>query len=94
MLLLRHLAGEVQALRSHAEILSLRTAPERLMAYFRLQMSPVGVVVNVKGTWKQVAAELGLTHEALYRALARLEREGVIRRDGRKVTLSSSSAPT
>ena len=94
MLLLRHLAGEVQALRSHAEILSLRTAPERLIAYFRLQMPPAGVVVNVKGTWKQVAAELGLTHEALYRALARLEREGVIRRDGREVTLRSSSAPT
>lgn len=94
MLLLRHLASQVQALRARAEILSLRTAPERLIAYFRLQMPSAGVVLNVKGTWKQVAAEVGLTHEALYRALARLEREGLIQRDGRKVTLSSASAAT
>src|SRR5688500_2755025 len=73
MLLLRHFAGEVQALRARAEILSLRTAPERLIAYFRLHMPSGGVVIVIKGTWKQVAAELGLTHEALYRALARLE---------------------
>lgn len=92
MLLLRHLAGQVQALRARAEILSLRTAPERLIAYFRLQMPSGEVGVNVKGTWKQAAAELGLTHEALYRALARLEREGLITREGRKVTLRGSSA--
>ncbi|MBX9700679.1 MAG: helix-turn-helix domain-containing protein, partial [Acetobacteraceae bacterium] len=34
-------------------------------------------------SWKTLAAELGLTHEATYRALARLERAGLVRRDGR-----------
>jgi len=91
MLLLRHLAVEVQTLRARAEILSLRGAMPRLVAYFRLHMASAGAVVNVKQNWKQVATEIGLTHEALYRALARLEREGVIQRDGRKVTLSSAS---
>lgn len=87
MLLLRHLAGQVQTLRARAEILSLRSAPERVLAYFRLHMPAAGSVLQVDGTWKQVAAEIGLTHEALYRALAGLERDGAIERDGRKVTL-------
>ena len=87
MLLLRHLAGQVQALRTRAEILSLRSATQRLTAYFRLHMPSNGTVVNVTEPWKQIAAEVGLTHEALYRALARLEREGVVQREGRKVTL-------
>ena len=62
------------------------------IAYFRLQMPSAGVAVDVKRSWKQVAAELGLTHEALYRALARLAREGLITREGRKVALRSPSA--
>jgi CRP-like cAMP-binding protein len=33
-------------------------------------------------SWKTVAAELGLSHEATYRALARLERAGLLRREG------------
>ena len=38
--------------------------------------------VKVQGTLKDLARSLGLTHEALYRTLATLEREGVIERDG------------
>jgi DNA-binding IclR family transcriptional regulator len=33
-------------------------------------------------SWKSLAAELGLSHEATYRALARLERAGLLRREG------------
>ncbi|MBX9702015.1 MAG: hypothetical protein K2X74_21450, partial [Acetobacteraceae bacterium] len=33
------------------------------------------------GSWKALATELGLTHEATYRALARLEREGMLSRE-------------
>lgn len=87
MSLLRHFTGQVQTLRARAEILSLRAAPERLLVYFRLHMPAVGDVVHVKGTWKQIAGEIGLTHEALYRALARLERDGIIERSDRKVTI-------
>lgn len=91
LLLLRHLAAQVMGLRSRAEILSLKGATQRLIAYFRLQTAPGSRVLNVNSTWKQVAMEIGLTHEALYRALARLERDGVIQRDGRKITLRRSS---
>jgi DNA-binding MarR family transcriptional regulator len=39
------------------------------------------------GSLKDLAAELGLTHEALYRVLAALERAGEIKRAKGKVTL-------
>ncbi|KKL11210.1 hypothetical protein LCGC14_2548100 [marine sediment metagenome] len=36
---------------------------------------------------KQVAGEIGLSHEALYRTLAALERDGLVARDGGKIAL-------
>lgn len=62
-----HLAGEVQAARLRAEILSLRTVAARLDAY----LSAGGDRLPDKGRWKTLAAELGTTPEALYRELAR-----------------------
>lgn len=88
LVLLRHLGMQVQSLRARAEILSLRAATDRLMTYFRLHMPADGDVLRVDSTWKQVAAQIGLSHEALYRALARLEHEGSIERDGAEVRLS------
>lgn len=85
--LLRDLAAQVQALRSRAEMLSLHAATDRLIAYLRLQMSADTDVLQLQSNWKQVASEIGLTHEALYRALRRLESAGVIERDGTTVRL-------
>ena len=48
---------------------------------------PDGRTVTLRGTLKDLAAELGLTHEALYRALAALERSGAIIRGKGKITL-------
>lgn len=87
LMLLAHFASQIQALRSQAEILNLRTATDRLMAYFRLYPSTGGDRLVIDQTWKQLASELGLTHEAVYRALARLERDGAIQRDGVRVRL-------
>lgn len=42
-----------------------------------------GVGVEIDGTLKDLASEIGLTHEALYRALHDLEAEGQIARRGR-----------
>jgi hypothetical protein len=39
---------------------------------------------------KQWAAELGLTHEALYRSLAEMEKVGSIRTQGRMIRLSKA----
>jgi CRP-like cAMP-binding protein len=64
--LTRHLAHEVQRVRAQAEILSLKTVAERLDAWIALNGS-----LPRRGHWRQVASEIGVTSEALYRELAR-----------------------
>lgn len=88
LLLRRHLGGQVQALRAHAEILSQRPATARLITYFRQHIPVDRDVLTLNSTWKELATEIGLSHEALYRALARLEHNGAIKRDGSKIRLT------
>ncbi|WP_169728800.1 Crp/Fnr family transcriptional regulator [Salinarimonas rosea] len=67
--LAEHWAGElaraVQAARLRAEIRSLRTVAERLDAWLA-----DGRTLPPRGAWQDLAAEIGVTREALYRALA------------------------
>jgi CRP/FNR family transcriptional regulator, dissimilatory nitrate respiration regulator len=56
--------------------------------FLALNVGPHGRTVELRGTLKDWAAELGLTHEVLYRTLAALERSGEIRRKDRSITLS------
>lgn len=60
------LARSVQAARVRAEIRSLPKVAERLDAWL-----DEGHTLPEKGRWQDVAAELGVTREALYRELAR-----------------------
>jgi CRP-like cAMP-binding protein len=69
--LARHLAGEVQRTRSRAEILSIKSAADRIDAWLALN----GEALPPKGRWNQVASEIGISPEALYRELA-LRRSG------------------
>lgn len=64
-----HLARSLQAARSIAAIRALRTVNERLDAWLA-----EGHAMPPKGRWQEVAADLGVTREALYRALARRTR--------------------
>ena len=61
-----HLAGEVQRARARAELLSLRTVRERLDGWRALHGN-----LPPRGRWIEVAQEIGVTPEALYRELAR-----------------------
>jgi len=61
------LAREVQATRARAEILALRSVADRLDAWLGMQ----GGEMPDKGSWKNVAGEIGVSAEALYRELAR-----------------------
>jgi CRP-like cAMP-binding protein len=83
-----HLSRQVQGLRTQTAILGLNTARDRLLAFLRLQAGS-GTTIALDRSWKVIASELGLTHEAVYRTLAKLERDGLIRRasDGRSVEL-------
>lgn len=66
------LARSVQAARVRAEIRSLPKVAERLDAWL-----DEGHALPEKGRWQDVAAELGVTREALYRELARRRSRGL-----------------
>jgi CRP/FNR family transcriptional regulator, dissimilatory nitrate respiration regulator len=81
------LARQVMDLRTRIEQRNIRSARERVRHFLALNAGPDGRAVELRGTLKDVAAEIGLTHEAFYRALAALERSRQIRRSGGKITL-------
>lgn len=62
-----HLAREVQGARLRAELLALRTVAERLDAWLDLD----GGGVPPRGARLRLAAELGVSPEALYREINR-----------------------
>jgi DNA-binding MarR family transcriptional regulator len=74
-------------LRGQIELLNIRPARERVLAYLHNHLSASARRVDLERTWKAIASEIGLTHEAVYRALAELEREGLIERDRGAVAL-------
>jgi len=79
-----HLSREVRRLRAQCERLNLRSAADRILHYIESEGSGGAVVLtHTKKAW---AAELGLSHEALYRTLRRLRHQGTILVDGARVS--------
>lgn len=66
--LIKAQAREVQSQRARIEILRLRRVAERLDAWIELN----GVLI--KGEWKRIADEIGVSPPALYREIARRKR--------------------
>jgi CRP/FNR family transcriptional regulator, dissimilatory nitrate respiration regulator len=81
------LARQVMNLRTRIEQRNIRSARERVRHYLSVNAGADGRSVDLQGTLKDLAAELGLTHEALYRTLAKLERSGEIKRSKGKIVL-------
>ncbi len=68
-------AGQIQACRRRLELLAIRSADKRDYA---------GMAEGLlTGSVKSLAAEIGLTHEATYRALAKLTARGALVKTGR-----------
>lgn len=74
------LASQVRDLRARLELRNIRSAKERVLAWLHLRASGEPPGVTVQRSWTLIAGELGLSREAVYRALATLEREGRIAR--------------
>lgn len=75
-----HLAARLVEERARAQRMALPRAEDRIMdALDALPTHPDGTRA-VGRSWKALSAELGLTHEATYRALARMERAGRLAR--------------
>jgi CRP-like cAMP-binding protein len=82
------LAHQVMKLRTRIEQRNIRSARDRVRHFLALSVGPDRRTVRLLGTLKDLAAEIGLTHEALYRTLAALERSGEIRRKDEAIVLS------
>ncbi len=80
------LAHRIQEVRSRLQARQIRSAKERVLHVLKLKCGE-------KRSWemditlKQLAEEIGLTHEALYRALAVLDEEGSILRSKGRIKL-------
>lgn len=69
---------EVKRLRAQCERLSMKGVKERLLHLIETEGSEGRLPLG--GGLKSMASELGVTHEALYRAVAELEKIGALRR--------------
>jgi CRP-like cAMP-binding protein len=81
------LARQLRDVRSRVERLSLKSAAERVRHLLVCEGHGTHCELVLEGTLKDVARNLGLTHEALYRTLAAMERDGVIERQDRRLRL-------
>jgi len=81
------LARQVMDLRTRLERRNIHSARDRVRHYLMLNVGPDGRTVEIAGTIKDLAAELGLTHEALYRTLSDLAASGEIERAKGKIRL-------
>jgi len=83
-----HLARELRKVRAIAERANLRTARERIIHY--VETEGRGGAFALTQSKKDWACELGLTHEALYRELARMRARGELVSDDGKIRLTKS----
>jgi len=72
------LAHQLQELRARMELSNVRSARDRVLQYLRLRAGVHGRSIAVEGQLQDIAAEVGITREALYRTLAALEAEAFL----------------
>jgi CRP/FNR family transcriptional regulator, dissimilatory nitrate respiration regulator len=78
-------------LRTSLERRNIRSARDRIRHYLAVNVVADRRTAILPGTLKELAADLGLTHEALYRALARMQQDGVAEHRGGKLRLVAPS---
>ena len=85
------LARQLQELRARMELRNIRSARDRLLQYLRLRAGAEGRSIAIEGQFQDIAAEIGMTREALYRTLAALEAEGRLTRTETAILLGKSA---
>jgi CRP-like cAMP-binding protein len=78
--------------RAMRELRNIRSAEERVLQHLQFSVAMDGKLAFDQPLL-EVAEDLGLTHEAYYRALAGLSRKGVIKRKGRTIRLTGAVQP-
>jgi CRP/FNR family transcriptional regulator, dissimilatory nitrate respiration regulator len=84
------LARQVMNMRTSLEQRNIHSARDRIRHYLAVNLGPDGRSVTLPGTLKDLAANLGLTHEALYRTLARMQQDAEIQRHKGKIRVLKS----
>jgi CRP/FNR family transcriptional regulator, dissimilatory nitrate respiration regulator len=74
----RFLALRLRDLRAMHEIVRMRKAEDRVLHWLHLHASGEPPVVHLRQSWSQVAEDLGLTREALYRTISALKKSRAI----------------
>jgi CRP/FNR family transcriptional regulator, dissimilatory nitrate respiration regulator len=82
------LARQVMQLRTRLEQRNIHSAHDRILHYLTVNAGEDGHTVMVPGTLKDLATELGLAHEVLYRTLADMATAGEIERFKSKIRLA------
>ena len=85
------LAQQVMTLRTRLERRNIHSARDRVRHFLAISAEKNGRTVSLPGTLKELAEDLGLTHEVLYRTLARMEADGEIERLPGRIRLSRLS---
>jgi len=86
------LARQLQELRTRMELRNIRSARDRVLQYLRLRAGNGGHGVEMDGQLQDIAAELGMTRETLYRTLAALEAEGQLTRTQTEIQLKKTNS--
>ena len=86
------LAAEVRRQRFNVERMALKSVRGRLLHFLAIEGERGKV--HLRGTKRELAADLGISHEALYRTIAALKREGALAEDrGNLSYLRAESSP-
>ena len=86
------MAHQVIESRQRLELMKIRSAKHRVISYLDLHAGADGPV-TLKSELQDIASELGLTREALYRTLASLEHAGAIQRSRARIILKRARVP-
>ena len=70
------LSKEIMRLRTQSERLGLKDIRSKLIHLIETEGKQG--VLTLQSDYKSMASEIGVTHEALYRAIAALEKEGLL----------------
>jgi len=85
-----HLARELLKSRARCERLGLNSAEQRIVHY--IESEGADGIITLSASRKAWAADLGLTHEALYRTLRRLQSDGTLAIDANRIILRRRKA--
>ena len=79
------LSKEIMRLRTQSERLSLKDIRSKLIHLIETEGKQG--VLTLQSDFKSMASEIGVTHEALYRAIATLETEGILKKSSHSLQL-------